>query len=102
MEASTFLVLNAGVAHVSPIETTDPAAFRRVMDVNLVGYFLVLREPRRFPPPGHGRQRVVNSSKNVFAPAPTSAPTAPPRRARTSSARWPRSSWPPLAYASTW
>src|SRR5262249_47988579 len=36
------LVLNAGVAHVSPIEATDPAAFRRVVDVNLVGYFLVL------------------------------------------------------------
>jgi rhamnose utilization protein RhaD (predicted bifunctional aldolase and dehydrogenase) len=37
------LVLNAGIAHVSPIAETDPAAFRRVVDVNLVGYFLVLR-----------------------------------------------------------
>jgi NAD(P)-dependent dehydrogenase (short-subunit alcohol dehydrogenase family) len=63
------LVLNAGVAHVSPIEATDPAAFRRVIDINLVGYFLVLREAaallRR---QGTGGNVVVNSSKNVFAP----------------------------------
>jgi NAD(P)-dependent dehydrogenase (short-subunit alcohol dehydrogenase family) len=63
------LVLNAGVAHVSPIEATDPAAFRRVLDINLVGYFLVLREGaallRR---QGTGGNVVVNSSKNVFGP----------------------------------
>jgi NAD(P)-dependent dehydrogenase (short-subunit alcohol dehydrogenase family) len=63
------LVLNAGVAHVSPIEATDPATFRRVIDINLVGYFLVLREAaalcRR---QGTGGNVVVNSSKNVFAP----------------------------------
>ena len=63
------LVLNAGIAHVSPIEGTDPAAFRRVVDVNLVGYFLVLREGaallRR---QGTGGNVIVNSSKNVFGP----------------------------------
>src|SRR6266403_4142581 len=83
------LVLNAGVAHVSPIEATDAAAFRRVVDVNLTGHFLVLREAAAlFRRQGTGGNVIVNSSKNVFAPGPTSAPTAPPRRAPTSSARW--------------
>jgi NAD(P)-dependent dehydrogenase (short-subunit alcohol dehydrogenase family) len=63
------LVLNAGIAHVSPIEATEAAAFRRVLDVNLAGYFLVLREAaallRR---QGTGGNVVVNSSKNVFGP----------------------------------
>jgi NAD(P)-dependent dehydrogenase (short-subunit alcohol dehydrogenase family) len=63
------VVLNAGVAHVSSIEEIDPAAFRRVVDVNLIGYFLVLRAAaallRR---QGTGGNVVVNSSKNVFAP----------------------------------
>ncbi len=63
------LVLNAGVAHSSAIEATDTATFRRVVDVNLVGYFLVLREGaallRR---QGTGGNVIVNSSKNVFGP----------------------------------
>ena len=63
------LVLNAGIAHVSAIEETEPAAFRRVVDVNLVGYFLVLRTAaallRR---QGTGGNVIVNSSKNVFGP----------------------------------
>jgi rhamnose utilization protein RhaD (predicted bifunctional aldolase and dehydrogenase)/NAD(P)-dependent dehydrogenase (short-subunit alcohol dehydrogenase family) len=63
------LVLNAGVAHVSKIEATDPAAFRRVMEVNLVGYFLCLREGARLMRrQGTGGHVIVNSSKNVFAP----------------------------------
>jgi NAD(P)-dependent dehydrogenase (short-subunit alcohol dehydrogenase family) len=63
------LVLNAGIAHVSPIEATDPAAFRRVLDVNLVGYFLVLREAAGlFRRQATGGNVVVNSSKNVFGP----------------------------------
>ncbi|MGH7893750.1 MAG: SDR family oxidoreductase, partial [Candidatus Binatia bacterium] len=63
------LVLNAGVAHVSRIEETDPAAFRRVIDVNLVGYFLCLREGARLlRRQGTGGHVIVNSSKNVFAP----------------------------------
>jgi NAD(P)-dependent dehydrogenase (short-subunit alcohol dehydrogenase family) len=63
------LVLNAGVAHVSPIEATDTAAFRRVMDVNLVGYFLVLREAvALLKRQGTGGNVIVNSSKNVFGP----------------------------------
>jgi rhamnulose-1-phosphate aldolase/alcohol dehydrogenase len=63
------LVLNAGVAHVSSIEATDAAAFRRVVDVNLTGYFLVLREAAAlFRRQGTGGNVIVNSSKNVFAP----------------------------------
>ena len=63
------VVLNAGVAHVSKIETTDAQAFRRVMDVNLVGYFLCLREGARLlRRQGTGGHVIVNSSKNVFAP----------------------------------
>jgi rhamnulose-1-phosphate aldolase/alcohol dehydrogenase len=63
------LVLNAGVAHVSRIEAMDAAAFRRVMDVNAHGYFLVLREAARlFARQGTGGNVVVNSSKNVFGP----------------------------------
>jgi len=63
------LVLNAGIAHVSAIADTDPAAFRKVVDVNLVGCFLVLREAVAvFRRQATGGNVVVNSSKNVFAP----------------------------------
>jgi rhamnulose-1-phosphate aldolase/alcohol dehydrogenase len=63
------LVLNAGVAHVSKIEATDPQAFRRVIEVNLVGYFLCLREGAQLlRRQGTGGHVIVNSSKNVFAP----------------------------------
>jgi rhamnulose-1-phosphate aldolase/alcohol dehydrogenase len=63
------VVLNAGIAHVSAIEATDPAAFRRVVDVNLIGYFLVLRAAAAlFRRQGTGGNVVVNSSKNVFGP----------------------------------
>jgi NAD(P)-dependent dehydrogenase (short-subunit alcohol dehydrogenase family) len=62
-------VLNAGVAHVASLEETGPEDFRRVVDTNLTGYFLVLREVagvlRR---QGTGGNVVVNSSKNVFGP----------------------------------
>jgi NAD(P)-dependent dehydrogenase (short-subunit alcohol dehydrogenase family) len=63
------LVLNAGIAHVSALETLEPAALRRVLDVNLVGYFLVLREVARLlRRQGTAGHVIVNSSKNVFGP----------------------------------
>ena len=63
------VVLNAGVAHVSPIESIETAAFRRVVEVNLVGYFLVLRTAAGlFRRQGTGGNVIVNSSKNVFGP----------------------------------
>ena len=63
------LVLNAGVAHVSALDALETAALRRVVDVNLVGTFLVLREGARLlRRQGTGGNIIVNSSKNVFAP----------------------------------
>jgi rhamnulose-1-phosphate aldolase/alcohol dehydrogenase len=63
------LVLNAGIAHVSAIAETAAHDFRRVIDVNLVGYFLVLREAARlFRRQETGGNVIVNSSKNVFGP----------------------------------
>jgi rhamnulose-1-phosphate aldolase/alcohol dehydrogenase len=63
------LVLNAGIAHVSAIEQTSPAEFRRVVEVNLTGYFLVLRAATRIlRAQGTGGNVIVNSSKNVFGP----------------------------------
>jgi rhamnulose-1-phosphate aldolase/alcohol dehydrogenase len=63
------VVLNAGIAYVAALEATEPAAFRRVIDTNLVGYFLVLREAARLlRRQGTGGNVIVNSSKNVFAP----------------------------------
>lgn len=63
------LVLNAGVAHVSRVEAMDLGAFRRVVDVNLMGVLLPLREGARvFRRQGTGGNVIVSSSKNVFAP----------------------------------
>jgi len=63
------VVLNAGVAHVSAIADTEPEDFRRVVDVNLGGAFLVLREAGDlFRRQGTGGNVIINSSKNVFGP----------------------------------
>lgn len=63
------LVLNAGIAHVSPVAELETAELRRVMDVNFMGYFTVLREAARLMRrQGTGGSVIVNSSKNVFAP----------------------------------
>jgi rhamnulose-1-phosphate aldolase/alcohol dehydrogenase len=63
------VVPNAGVAHVSTIEDMDPAAFRRVVDVNLTGTLLTIRAVtpvlRR---QGTGGAIVLQGSKNVPAP----------------------------------
>jgi rhamnulose-1-phosphate aldolase/alcohol dehydrogenase len=63
------VVANAGVAHVSALADTDARQFRRVMDVNLIGYFLTLRAAARvLRAQRTGGNVVVNASKNVFAP----------------------------------
>ncbi len=63
------VVLNAGVAHVSSVADMDPGAFRRVVEVNLVGYFLVMHEAvQLLKRQGMGGHVIVNSSKNVFGP----------------------------------
>ncbi len=63
------LVPNAGVAHVAPLDELELADFRRVMEVNAVGYFLFMREGiRMMKRQETGGQIVVIASKNVFAP----------------------------------
>ena len=63
------LVANAGIAHVSALADTDVRQFRKVLDVNLGGYFLTLRAAARvMRVQGTGGNVIVNASKNVFAP----------------------------------
>ncbi len=64
------LVLNAGVAHVSAIETTDPAALppRRRREPGRLLPRRCARRARLFRRQGTGGNVIVNSSKNVFAP----------------------------------
>jgi NAD(P)-dependent dehydrogenase (short-subunit alcohol dehydrogenase family) len=63
------LVPNAGIAHVATLAEMDEAAFRRVVDVNLTGTMLVLREGARlFAAQRTGGAVVFQGSKNVPAP----------------------------------
>jgi NAD(P)-dependent dehydrogenase (short-subunit alcohol dehydrogenase family) len=63
------VVLNAGIAHVAAIDRLSAADFQRVLDVNLNGSFLVLREAARLmKQQGTGGSVILNSSKNVFGP----------------------------------
>ncbi len=62
-------VLNAGIAHVSPLRDMDLEAFRRLERVNVEGTLLVLGEmARHFEAQGTGGDIVLVSTKNVFAP----------------------------------
>ncbi|MFZ5775935.1 MAG: bifunctional aldolase/short-chain dehydrogenase [Thermodesulfobacteriota bacterium] len=63
------LVPNAGIAQVARLEELDPDAFRKVMEVNCMGVFTVIRAAIPvFRRQGTGGSVVINSSKNVFAP----------------------------------
>ena len=63
------VVPNAGIAHVSPIEALSLEDFRRVMDVNAIGYFLFMREGiRLLKSQGLGGHIIISASKNVFGP----------------------------------
>ncbi len=63
------VVPNAGIAHVAAIEDMDVADFRRVMEVNAVGYMLFMREGIRIlKKQGLGGHIIINASKNVFGP----------------------------------
>jgi len=65
-------VINAGVAHVSPLQDMDLEAFRRLERINVEGTLLVLREMARFfTVQGKGGDIVLVSSKNVFSPGAT-------------------------------
>ena len=43
------LVNNAGIGHVGSIETTEPADFDRLIDVNVRGVYLVHKTPNQVP-----------------------------------------------------
>jgi rhamnulose-1-phosphate aldolase/alcohol dehydrogenase len=63
------VVPNAGIAHVSSLVEMDARNFSRVMDVNLGGYFLTMREAARIMSAQRtGGNIVINASKNVFGP----------------------------------
>lgn len=62
-------VINAGVAHVSPLADLEPEAFRRLVRVNIDGTLHVLSEAARlFRKQDTGGDIVLISTKNVFAP----------------------------------
>ena len=63
------VVLNAGIAKSAPIDELSLDDWNRVLEINLTGYFITLREAARlFKVQGTGGNVVVNASKNVFAP----------------------------------
>lgn len=63
------VVPNAGIAHVSRLEDLEPAAFARVLDVNVAGTMLVLQAAARtFAAQRSGGSVIVQASKNAFAP----------------------------------
>jgi rhamnose utilization protein RhaD (predicted bifunctional aldolase and dehydrogenase)/NAD(P)-dependent dehydrogenase (short-subunit alcohol dehydrogenase family) len=63
------LIVNAGIAHVSPLAAMELEAFRRLERVNVEGTLLLLSEAaRHFSVQGIGGDVVLVSTKNVFAP----------------------------------
>jgi len=69
LDGLDIVVINAGIAHVAPVEKLESADFQRVLDVNLRGAFLTLREGARLlKRQGTGGNVILNSSKNVFGP----------------------------------
>jgi rhamnulose-1-phosphate aldolase/alcohol dehydrogenase len=65
------VVPNAGIARSAPIDQLTLADWNQVLEVNLTGYFLTLREATRlFRRQGMGGNVVVIASKNAYAPGP--------------------------------
>jgi rhamnose utilization protein RhaD (predicted bifunctional aldolase and dehydrogenase)/NAD(P)-dependent dehydrogenase (short-subunit alcohol dehydrogenase family) len=63
------VIINAGIAHVSPLMSMDVEVFRKLERVNIEGTLLVLAESgRHFEWQGTGGDIVLVSTKNVFAP----------------------------------
>jgi len=63
------IVPNAGIAHVAAVEALRVADFRRVLEVNLVGYLLFMQQGIRvLEAQGRGGNIVIQASKNVFGP----------------------------------
>jgi rhamnulose-1-phosphate aldolase/alcohol dehydrogenase len=63
------VVSNAGVAHSCPVDRLDLREWKKSLDVNATGHFLVAREALRlFRTQGLGGSLILNASKNVLAP----------------------------------
>ncbi|MBI3989470.1 MAG: bifunctional aldolase/short-chain dehydrogenase [candidate division NC10 bacterium] len=63
------VVPNAGIAHVAEIERMELDDLKRVLDVNLLGTFTVIKAAAQvFRRQGTGGNIIVNSTKNVFDP----------------------------------
>ncbi len=63
------VIVNAGIAHVSPLIDMDLDAFRNLERVNVEGTLLTIREAAKlFRLQGIGGDIVLISTKNVFAP----------------------------------
>ena len=66
------VIVNAGIAHVAPLDRMDLETFRRLERVNIEGTLLVLAESaRHFKAQATGGDVVLVSTKNVFAPGAT-------------------------------
>jgi len=63
------VIVNAGIAHVSPLVEMELDTFRKLERVNIEGTLLVIAEAgRHFACQGTGGDIVLVSTKNVFAP----------------------------------
>ena len=63
------LVPNAGIAHVARLEDLEDSTLQKVIDVNLIGVFQVIKAAiPLFKRQNFGGHIVINSSKNVFSP----------------------------------
>ncbi len=82
------VVSNAGMAVSSPIDTLRVEDWRRSLEVNATGHFLVAREALRvMKRQGLGGSVVFNASKNVLAPGKDFAAYSAAKAAQTQLAR---------------
>lgn len=83
-----FLVSNAGVAHVAPVEKLDLKSWERSFQVNATGHFLVARQViRELQSQRMGGALVFIASKNVLAPGKDFAAYSAAKSAETQLAR---------------
>ncbi len=83
-----FLVSNAGVAHVAPVDELDLGSWQKSFEVNATGHFLVARQViRELKKQGLGGAIVFIASKNVLAPGRDFAAYSAAKSAQTQLAR---------------
>jgi len=83
-----FLVSNAGVAHVAPVDELDLKSWEESFRVNSTGHFLVARRIiRQLKHQGMGGALVFIASKNVLAPGKDFAAYSAAKSAQTQLAR---------------